>query len=71
MPREQMSCPVVRSESARIDLVGRVVVAYLFMEIPKCARDGTSADCDELEYDVAWLVTALQKVVSDLVVKPI
>ena len=30
-----------------------------------------SADCDELEYDVAWLVTALQKVVSDLVVKPI
>ncbi|CAG8125613.1 unnamed protein product [Penicillium nalgiovense] len=30
-----------------------------------------SADCDELECDVAWLVTALQRVVSDLVVKPI
>jgi hypothetical protein len=30
-----------------------------------------SADRDELERDVAWLVTALQKVVSDLVVKPI
>jgi hypothetical protein len=30
-----------------------------------------SADRDELERDVAWLVTALQRVVSDLVVKPI
>ncbi|CAG8902697.1 unnamed protein product [Penicillium nalgiovense] len=30
-----------------------------------------SADCDGLECDVAWLVTALQRVVSDLVVKPI
>ena len=30
-----------------------------------------SADCDELECDVAWLVTALKRVVSDLVVKPI
>ncbi|OQE10567.1 hypothetical protein PENFLA_c089G07752 [Penicillium flavigenum] len=30
-----------------------------------------STDCDELECDVAWLVTALQRVGSDLVVKPI
>ncbi|CAG8893310.1 unnamed protein product [Penicillium nalgiovense] len=38
---------------------------------PSAAFFEASADCDELECDVAWLVTALQRVVSDLVVKPI
>ncbi|CAG8897835.1 unnamed protein product [Penicillium nalgiovense] len=38
---------------------------------PSAAFFEASADCDELECDVAWLVTALQRVLSDLVVKPI
>jgi hypothetical protein len=38
---------------------------------PSAAFFEASADRNELELDVAWLVTALQRVVSDLVVKPI
>ncbi|CAG8904505.1 unnamed protein product [Penicillium nalgiovense] len=52
---------------------GFVTRVYCLNKLP-CAPQRSffeaSADRDELERDVAWLVTALQKVVSDLVVKP-
>jgi hypothetical protein len=38
---------------------------------PQRAFFEASADFDELECDVAWLVAALQRVVSDLVVMSI
>ena len=60
--------------SAMFIASGFVTRVYCFNKLP-CAPQssffGASADRDELERDVAWLVTALQRVVSDLVVKPI
>jgi hypothetical protein len=53
---------------------GFVTRVYCLNKLPWAPQRGffeMSADCDELECDVAWLVTALQRVVSDLVVKPI
>ncbi|CAG8906572.1 unnamed protein product [Penicillium nalgiovense] len=60
--------------SAMFIASGFVTRVYCLNKL-SCASQGgffeASADCDELECDVAWLVTALQRVVSDLVVKPI
>lgn len=51
-----------------------VTRVYFLNKLP-CAPQRSffeaSADRDELERDVAWLMTASQRVVSDLVVKPI
>jgi hypothetical protein len=64
----------IRHGSAIFIASGYVTRVYCLNKL-SCASQGgffeASADCDELECDVAWLVTALQRVVSDLVVKPI
>ncbi|CAG8209774.1 unnamed protein product [Penicillium nalgiovense] len=65
---------MIRSFSSRKWYPGFVTRVYCLNKLP-CAPQRSffeaSADRDELERDVAWLVTALQRVVSDLVVKPI
>jgi hypothetical protein len=64
----------IHHRSAMFIASGFVTRVYCLNKL-SCASQGgffeASADCDELECDVAWLVTALQRVVSDLVVKPI
>jgi hypothetical protein len=64
----------IRHGSAISIASGYVTRVYCLHKLSCAPQRGffeASADCDEIECDVAWLVTALQRVVSDLVVKPI
>ncbi|CAG8882109.1 unnamed protein product [Penicillium nalgiovense] len=65
-PHPRWKCNVIASA-----FVTRVYCLNKLPCAPQRSFFEASADRDELERDVAWLVAALQRVVSDLVVKPI